>query len=371
MAKNVEFRLHVKGPESAHDFVLPVGKAVLGRDPGCELVLAYPLVSRRHAQFTCTETECEVLDLGSANGTVVNGVKLDAQVPASLQDGSVITIGPFEIQVEVVAGEYTGADEYIGGAEPTGGMGAAEAAQPPAGEQEATTGQPSEAEKPETRVESKEAPSAPPKPVKKAARPAAEAAKKDMGQVGAPPPPAPPQADFKMGAPEGGPGSGLPMPTDLGIYSQRLLNYLPGIYQTDFMSRFLALFESILIPIEWNVDNFDIYLDPGTAPLDFLPWLANWYMILFDSTWSEPQRRTLLNEAHQIYARRGTRWALSRVLEIYLGQKPEISEFTNEKEPFTFSVNLPIIKEKVNQELVEAIIDSSKPAHTTYRLTYK
>jgi phage tail-like protein len=354
MAKNVEFRLHVKGPESAHDFVLPVGKAVLGRDPGCELVLAYPLVSRRHAQFTCTETECEVLDLGSANGTVVNGVKLDAQVPASLQDGSVLTIGPFEIQVEAIAAEYSGA---------------AEAVPPPAGEQEAATGQPSEAEKPETRVESKEAPAAPPKPEKKAARPAA--VKKDMGQAGAPPPPTPPQADFKMGAPEGGLGSGLSMPPDLGIYSRRLLNYLPGIYQTDFMSRFLALFESILIPIEWNVDNFDIYLDPGTAPLDFLPWLANWYMILFDSTWSEPQRRTLLKEAHQIYARRGTRWALSRVLEIYLGQKPEISEFTNEKEPFTFSVNLPLIKEKVNQELVEAIIDSSKPAHTTYRLTYK
>ncbi len=181
----------------------------------------------------------------------------------------------------------------------------------------------------------------------------------------------PPQADLKMELPEGMPGPGGPMPPGLGIYSQRMLNYLPGIYQTDFMSRFLALFKSILIPIEWNVDNFDLYLDPATAPLDFLPWLANWYMVCFDSTWNEAQHRTLLAEAHQIYARRGTRWALSRVLEIYLGQKPEISEFTNEKEPFTFTVNLAVSKEKVNQELVEAIIDSSKPAHTTYRLSYK
>jgi len=353
MTKNVEFRLHVKGPESSHDFVLPVGKSILGRDPGCELVLAYPLVSRRHAQFTCTEAECEILDLESANGTSVNGIKLEPQVPASLQDGTVITIGPFEIQVEVAAiGE-------VGGA------------QPPAVEEPRTPKQPPEVERPEAKPESKALPQAPSKPVKKTIKPAAEDGKKAGGQAGAPPPPTPPQADLKMELPEGMPGSDGSMPPGLGIYSRRLLNYLPGIYQTDFMSRFLALFESILIPIEWNVDNFDLYLDPGTAPLDFLPWLANWYMILFDSTWSEAQRRTLLAEAHQIYARRGTRWALSRVLEIYLGQKPEISEFTNEKEPFTFSVNLALSKEKVNQELVEAMIDASKPAHTTYRLSFK
>jgi phage tail-like protein len=359
MTKNVEFRLHVKGPESSHDFVLPVGTSILGRDPGCELVLAYPLVSRRHAQFTCSEAECEVLDLGSANGTALNGIKLEAQVPASLQDGSVITIGPFEIQVEAVAAEYTG------------GIGDVEAAQPPAVEEMSAPELLPEVEKPEAKTESKAPPQSPSKPAKKAIKPVAEEGKKDEGRAGAPPPPTPPQADFKMELPEGWPASGVSMPPGLSIYSQRLLNYLPGIYQTDFMSRFLALFESILIPVQWNVDNFDMYLDPGTAPLDFLPWLANWYMIMFDSTWSEAQRRTLLKEAHQIYARRGTRWALSRVLEIYLGQKPEISEFTNEKEPFTFAVSLSVSKEKVNQELVEAIIDSSKPTHTTYRLSYK
>jgi phage tail-like protein len=359
MTKKIEFRLHVKGPESSHDFVLLVGKSILGRDPGCELVLAYPLVSRRHAQFTCTEAECEILDLESANGTSVNGIKLEPQVPASLQDGSVITIGPFEIQVEAVAAEHTG------------GTGVVETAQPPAVEEPNPAKPPLEAEGLGAKPEIKAPPQAPSKPVKKTTKPAADEGKKAVGQAGAPPPPTPPQTDLKMELPEGMPGSDGSMPPGLGIYSRRMLNYLPGIYQTDFMARFLALFESILIPIEWNVDNFDLYLDPGTAPLDFLPWLSNWYMILFDSTWSEAQRRTLLAEAHQIYARRGTRWALSRVLEIYLGQKPEISEFTNEKEPFTFTVNLAVSKEKVNQELVEAMIDASKPAHTTYRLSFK
>ena len=57
-----------------------------------------------------------------------------------------------------------------------------------------------------------------------------------------------------------------PMPPGLSMYSRQLLQFLPGIYHTDFMSRFLAVFESILMPIEWNIDNFDLYLDPGSAP---------------------------------------------------------------------------------------------------------
>jgi phage tail-like protein len=161
------------------------------------------------------------------------------------------------------------------------------------------------------------------------------------------------------------------VPPGLSIHSRRLLDYLPGIYHTDFMARFLALFESILVPIEWNVDGFDLHLSPGTAPTDFLPWLANWFQIVFDSTWSETQRRTLLAEAHQIYARRGTRWALSRVIEIYTGQPPEIVDLDKDQDPFTFTIRLPVRKRDVNQELIEAIVDANKPAHTTYTLKFK
>ena len=70
-----------------------------------------------------------------------------------------------------------------------------------------------------------------------------------------------------------------------------LLSYLPGIYHTEFMSHFLAIFEAVLFPVEWQIDNFDLFLDPGTAPRNFLPWLANWFDIVFDSTWSEAQQR--------------------------------------------------------------------------------
>jgi phage tail-like protein len=341
MAQKVEFRLHIQGPESTQDVILPLGQAALGRDPGCEVLLAFPLVSRRHAQFTCTETECEIIDLGSANGTSVNGVKLTPQVPASLTEGSLINIGPFEITVAAVPVKVTAeASQFI-------------AQEKPVVEkqlQEGKGAQPAVSAKP-----------------KKAAKPAPE----KVEQPGIPIKPPPPTGKGETISLPAGEPSGWAMPPGLSTQSSHLIHYLPGIYQTDFMSRFLALFESILVPIEWNVDSFDLYLDPGTAPAGFLPWLANWYTIAFDSTWGEAQRRVLLEEAHQIYARRGTRWALSRVLEIYLGCKPEIIEFTEEKEPFTFTVKLPLKKGEVNQELVEAIIDSGKPAHTNYRLEFQ
>jgi phage tail-like protein len=341
MAQKFEFRLHIQGPESTQDVTLPLGQATLGRDPGCEILIPFPLVSRRHAQFTCTETECEIIDLGSANGTSVNGVKLTPQVPASLTDRSLITIGPFEIAVAAVPVKAI--------AEPS---------------RLAEVEVPVVENKPQ---EEKEAPPAVPVKSKKAAKPVSEKGE----QPGTPvKPPPPPSKGEPISLPSSEP-SGLTMPPGLSTQSSQLIHYLPGIYHTDFMSRFLALFESILVPIEWNVEYFDLYLDPGTAPAGFLPWLANWYTVVFDSTWSEVQRRILLKEAHQIYARRGTRWALSRVLEIYLGSKPEIIEFTEEKEPFTFTVKLAQKKGEVNQELVESIIDSSKPAHTSYRLEFQ
>jgi phage tail-like protein len=179
-----------------------------------------------------------------------------------------------------------------------------------------------------------------------------------------PPPPAKAEAD----------GEGEPTytpPPGLSLTDSRYLQYLPGIYHTSFMKRFLALFESIYTPIEWTVDNFDLFLHPATAPADFLPWLANWFDLTFDQSWDEAKRRTLLGEAHQIYARRGTRWALSRILEIYTGLAPEIDDVSDSLEPFTFTVTLPVPESDVNATLISQLINVHKPAHTSYTLSFK
>ena len=248
-------------------------------------------------------------DLGSANGTVVNGQPLASNTPLTLESSATIQIGPFELLFEQIAVE------------------------PP----------------PKPKAKAKPAKS-PPEPVKAAPKPP-------------PPPPRPPatgESEFDYNQP----------PPGLSKTDSRYLQYLPGIYHTEFMARFLAIFESVAAPIEWNVDNFDLYLDPGTAPAGFLPWLANWFVIAFDPTWSERQRRTLLAEAHEIYGRRGTKRALARVLEIYTGVEPDILDLEDDEDPFTFTVRLPFRENEVDRHLLERIVDANKPAHTNYQLLF-
>jgi phage tail-like protein len=134
------------------------------------------------------------------------------------------------------------------------------------------------------------------------------------------------------------------------------------------MSRFLGIFESIQTPIEWTIDSFDLYLDPDASPAAFLTWLGSWYGLTFDATWTEAQRRLLIAEAHALFARRGTRWALARLLEIYTGCTPEIDDSSEDLEPFTFSVRLALPDTAANRTLLTRLIDSHKPAYTTYRL---
>ncbi len=78
------------------------------------------------------------------------------------------------------------------------------------------------------------------------------------------------------------------------LHGRRLLDYLPGIYHSEHMERFLGIFEATLNPIEWTIDNFDLFLNPATAPGAFLGWLAEWFDITFDPSWSDTQRRQLL-----------------------------------------------------------------------------
>jgi pSer/pThr/pTyr-binding forkhead associated (FHA) protein len=63
---------------------------LVGRDPGCAIVLADPTVSRRHAQLEVDSDACRIRDLGSRNGTHAHGrVVTDARLRA----GDAVTFG--------------------------------------------------------------------------------------------------------------------------------------------------------------------------------------------------------------------------------------------------------------------------------------
>jgi hypothetical protein len=63
---------------------------VVGRDPGCELVIEDPRVSKRHAQLRWSGDGWTLEDLGSKNGTAVNATPVEG---AALHDGDAISFG--------------------------------------------------------------------------------------------------------------------------------------------------------------------------------------------------------------------------------------------------------------------------------------
>ena len=70
---------------------LAVDDVVIGRDASADLVLDHERISRRHALIACTEEGYLLSDLGSSNGTRVNGEWVTD--PVLLQDGDVIELG--------------------------------------------------------------------------------------------------------------------------------------------------------------------------------------------------------------------------------------------------------------------------------------
>jgi hypothetical protein len=70
----------------------------IGRHPDCDIVLPNEEVSRQHAEVRREEDGFVLVDLGSLNGTKVNGAGVRA--PRQLQDGDVITIGAHNIRFE-------------------------------------------------------------------------------------------------------------------------------------------------------------------------------------------------------------------------------------------------------------------------------
>ena len=64
---------------------------VIGRASGCDLVVNLPEVSSRHCALTETPQGFVLEDLGSSNGTYVNGQRLTAPTPVRRSDR--ITLG--------------------------------------------------------------------------------------------------------------------------------------------------------------------------------------------------------------------------------------------------------------------------------------
>jgi phage tail-like protein len=117
------------------------------------------------------------------------------------------------------------------------------------------------------------------------------------------------------------------------------LRHLPAVYREDpesaaFLDRFLSIFDRVMGAIGDVVGNIAGFFDPlatpaagrGPGQLDFLTWLATWIGLALEQHWPEEKRRRLVEEAHRLYALRGTLAGLRLHIAIYAGVEPQLLE---------------------------------------------
>ncbi|MGE3263450.1 MAG: FHA domain-containing protein [Bacteriovoracia bacterium] len=111
--------LVIAGPNRGATYFLHDGENVLGRGTEASIVLASTQVSKKHCAIVCNGARAEIADVGSSNGTFVNGVQVKKRL---LANHDRISVGPFvleallpEMPVRAGAG---GLDAFSAGATP-------------------------------------------------------------------------------------------------------------------------------------------------------------------------------------------------------------------------------------------------------------
>ncbi len=93
----------ISGKYQGGEFPLRMNREIIiGRSSDLDMVLVEDMVSRRHAKISSTDNEVYIQDMGSTNGTFVNGEKITGR--ALLQEGDRILVGTSIIKVVAVEG---------------------------------------------------------------------------------------------------------------------------------------------------------------------------------------------------------------------------------------------------------------------------
>jgi pSer/pThr/pTyr-binding forkhead associated (FHA) protein len=83
-----------RGPNIGARFLLDSDVTAVGRHPDADIFLDDVTVSRKHSEFLRHGTTFEIRDLGSLNGTYLNGVRVESAV---LGDVAEVQIGKFRL----------------------------------------------------------------------------------------------------------------------------------------------------------------------------------------------------------------------------------------------------------------------------------
>jgi len=120
------------------------------------------------------------------------------------------------------------------------------------------------------------------------------------------------------------------------------LRYLPAIYQEDpvsseFLERFLSIFETVLYDLESDIGNVSDYFDPDIVPAGFLAWLASWLNLAVEEDWTDDKKRYFIKRAPVLYKQKGTRAGIEELVRLYTGKRPVILEHSRIGKPMVIN----------------------------------
>jgi phage tail-like protein len=138
-----------------------------------------------------------------------------------------------------------------------------------------------------------------------------------------------------------------PSVRELQVFHPRTsyLRYLPATYQevpgdpssrnisSDFLERFLSLFEAFFWSLDVEINQIFEYFDPDKTPAEFLAWLARWLNVGLEEEWDANRKRRLLNRAWELYENKGTRSGLASLIDVVAGWRVQILEDARLLEP--------------------------------------
>jgi hypothetical protein len=99
----MQVRLEVAHAKANHKKVILKRDTLIGRSAECNLRIASKEVSRKHCRITLSDDGVMVRDLGSSNGTFVNGYKLDADTDYTIAPDSELSVGGVRFVVRYTA----------------------------------------------------------------------------------------------------------------------------------------------------------------------------------------------------------------------------------------------------------------------------